>query len=51
VWKVQIAYDPLSVSRQLGLLPAAGGRAERALTMAQRFASRVQQAIRERRSG
>ena len=50
VCKVRIAYDTLSVSRQLGLLPAAGGRGERALTMAQRFASRVQQAIRERRS-
>ena len=44
--KLRTAYDVLSVSRQLGLLPAAGGRAERALAMAQRFASRVQQAIR-----
>jgi steroid delta-isomerase-like uncharacterized protein len=51
VCKVHIAYDALSVSRQLGLLPPAGGRGERALAMAQRFASRVQQAIRERRSG
>jgi len=44
--KLRTAYDVLSVSRQLGLLPAAGGRAERALAMAQRFASRVQQAWR-----
>jgi hypothetical protein len=39
----------LSASRQLGLVLAAGGRAERALAMAQRLASRVQQAIRQRR--
>jgi steroid delta-isomerase-like uncharacterized protein len=51
VYKLRIAYDVLNVSRQLGLLPAAGGRAERALAITQRFASRVQQAIRKRRSG
>jgi steroid delta-isomerase-like uncharacterized protein len=51
VCKLRIAFDMLSVSRQLGLMPAAGGRAERALAMAQRSASRVQQAIRERRGG
>ena len=49
VCKLRITFDMLSVSRQLGLMPAAGGRAERALAMAQRSASRVQQAIRERR--
>ena len=49
VCKLRIAFDMLSVSRQLGLMPAAGGRAESALAMAQRSASRVQQAIRERR--
>ena len=49
VCKLRIAYDMLSASRQLGLMPAAGGRAESALAMAQRSASRVQQAIRERR--
>lgn len=49
VCKLRVAFDQLSVSRQLGLMPAAGGRAERALAMAQRSASRVQQAIRERR--
>ena len=49
--KLRIAFDMLSVSRQLGLMPAAGSRAERALAMAQRSASRVQQAIRERRGG
>ena len=51
VCKLRIAFDMLSVSRQLGLMPAAGSRAERALAMAQRSASRVQQAIRERRGG
>jgi len=51
VCKLRIAFDMLSVSRQLGLMPAAGGRAESALAMAQRSASRVQQAIRERRGG
>src|SRR5271155_5818993 len=48
VCKVRSPYDMLRVSRQLGLLPPAGGRAERALAMAQRFASRLQQAIRGR---
>ena len=51
VCKLRVAFDMLSVSRQLGLMPAAGGRVERALAMAQRSASRVQQAIRERRGG
>jgi steroid delta-isomerase-like uncharacterized protein len=51
VCKLRIAFDMLSASRQLGLMPAAGGRAERALVMAQRSAARVQQAIRERRGG
>jgi steroid delta-isomerase-like uncharacterized protein len=51
VSKLRIAFDMLSATRQLGLMPAAGGRAERALATAQRSAARVQQAIRERRSG
>ena len=50
VRRLRIAFDMLSASRQLGLLPAAGSRAERALAMAQRSAARVQQAIRRRRS-
>jgi SnoaL-like polyketide cyclase len=49
VCKLRVAFDQLSVARQLGLMPAAGSRAERAMAMAQRSASRVQQAIRERR--
>jgi predicted ester cyclase len=49
--KLRIAFDMMSASRQLGLMPAAGSRAEGALALAQRSASRVQQAIRQRRSG
>jgi steroid delta-isomerase-like uncharacterized protein len=48
VCKVRSPYDVLSVSRQLGLLPPAGGGAERALAIAQRFVSRLQQASRKR---
>jgi steroid delta-isomerase-like uncharacterized protein len=51
VCKLRIAFDMMSASRQLGLMPAAGGRAERALAMAQRSASRAQQTIRQRRGG
>jgi steroid delta-isomerase-like uncharacterized protein len=50
VRKLRIAFDMLSASRQLGLMPATGSRAERALALAQRSASRVQHAIRSRRS-
>jgi steroid delta-isomerase-like uncharacterized protein len=51
VCRLRIVFDMMTASRQLGLVPAAGGRAERALAMAQRSASRVQEAIRERRGG
>ena len=51
VCRLRIVFDMMSASRQLGLVPAAGGRAERALALAQRSASRVQQAIRQRRGG
>ena len=51
VCRLRIVFDMLSASRQLGLVPAAGGRAERALALAQRSGSRVQQAIRQRRGG
>jgi steroid delta-isomerase-like uncharacterized protein len=49
VCKLRIAFDMMSASRQLGLMPEAGSRAERALAMAQRSASRAPQTIRERR--
>jgi steroid delta-isomerase-like uncharacterized protein len=53
VCKLRGAFDVMSVSRQLGLMPAAGGRAERAMAMAQRSASRVQKGVQQaiRRSG
>ena len=50
VRRLRIAFDMMSASRQLGLMPAAGSRAERALALAQRSASRLQQAFRSRRS-
>jgi len=49
ICKLRIAFDMMTASRQLGLMPEAGSRAERALAMAQRSASRVQQAIPGRR--
>jgi steroid delta-isomerase-like uncharacterized protein len=49
VCKLRIAFDMMTASRQLGLMPDAGSNAERALVIAQRSASRVQQAIRGRR--
>ena len=51
ICRLRIALDIMSASRQLGLMPQAGSRAERALAMAQRSTSRVQQAIRRRRGG
>ena len=51
VCKLRIVFDMMTASRQLGLMPTVGGRAERALTMAQRSVSRVQQTIRQRRGG
>jgi len=38
VCMLRIAFDMLSVSRQLGVMPAAGSRAERALAMAMAMA-------------
>jgi steroid delta-isomerase-like uncharacterized protein len=48
VCRLRIVFDMMTASRQLGLLPAAGGPAERALAMAQRSAFAVQEAIRKR---
>jgi hypothetical protein len=49
VSKLRIVFDVFSASRQLGLMPAAGSRTEKAMALAQRSAARVQQAIRDRR--
>jgi predicted ester cyclase len=47
--RLRVAFDMMSVSRQLGLMPAAGSRAERALALAQRSAVQAQRAIQRRR--
>lgn len=41
VAKLRIVFDNMDVARQLGLLPAAGSRADRASAAAQRVAMRV----------
>ena len=52
VCMLRIAFDMLSVSRQLGRMPAAGSRAERALAMAMAMALLFpRKAIRERPGG
>jgi steroid delta-isomerase-like uncharacterized protein len=50
VHRLRIAFDMMSASRQLGLVPATGSRAERALALTQRSVARVQQAFRKRRA-
>lgn len=50
VSKLRIAFDMMSVSRQLGLSPESGSHVESALAIVQRSAARIQQAIRERRA-
>lgn len=46
--KLRVAFDLMTVSRQLGVMPATGSRAERAMATAQRAAVRAQQALRRR---
>jgi steroid delta-isomerase-like uncharacterized protein len=48
--KLRVVFDLMSVSRQLGVMPAAGSRAERAMAATQRGLVRAQQTYRERRS-
>jgi steroid delta-isomerase-like uncharacterized protein len=50
ICKLRVACDMMTVSRQLGLMPAAGSRGERAMALAQRGIMRVQQEYRRRRS-
>ncbi len=45
---LRVVFDLMSVSRQLGVMPAAGSRAERAMAAAQRGLVRVQHTYRER---
>ncbi len=47
--KLRVAFDLMTVSRQLGVMPATGSRAERAMAAAQRGVVRAQQAYRRRR--
>jgi hypothetical protein len=47
--KLRVVFDLMNVSRQLGVMPATGSRAELALAAAQRGLVRGQQAYRRRR--
>jgi hypothetical protein len=47
---LRVAVDMMTVSRQLGLMPAVGSRGERAMAAAERGVMRVQQEYRRRRS-
>jgi steroid delta-isomerase-like uncharacterized protein len=49
--KLRVAFDMMSVSRQLGVLPARGSSEERALATVQRGAMRVLGEYRRRRRG
>ena len=51
ICKLRIAFDMMTVSRQLGLMPKPGSRAERALALGQRSAARLQQRLAQRRGG
>jgi steroid delta-isomerase-like uncharacterized protein len=48
--KLRVAFDMMTVSRQLGLMPAAGSRGERVMAAAQRGVMRVRQEYLRRRS-
>jgi steroid delta-isomerase-like uncharacterized protein len=49
--KLRVIFDLMTVSRQLGVMPATGSRAERAMAAAQRGVVGAQQAYRRRRPG
>jgi hypothetical protein len=48
--RLRVVFDLMSVSRQLGVMPAAGSRAERAMAAAQRVLVRAQQTYRQHAS-
>ena len=50
IGKLRVAFDMMAVARQLGVMPAAGSRGERAMAAAQRGVTRVQQEYRRRRN-
>jgi predicted ester cyclase len=43
IGKLRVAFDVMTVARQLGVMPAAGSRGERAMAAAQRGVTRAQQ--------
>ena len=47
---LRVAFDMMTLARQLGVMPANGSRAERAMAGAQRSITRVQQTLRQRRA-
>jgi steroid delta-isomerase-like uncharacterized protein len=49
ICKLRVAVDMMTLLRQLGLMPATGSRAERAMAAAQRAGVRVQRKFRRRR--
>jgi steroid delta-isomerase-like uncharacterized protein len=50
IGKLRVAFDMMTVARQLGVMPAAGSRGERAMAAAQRGVTRVQQQYQRRRA-
>jgi hypothetical protein len=48
--RLRVVFDLMSVSRQLGVMPTSGSRAERAMAAAQRGLVRAQQTYRRRLS-
>jgi steroid delta-isomerase-like uncharacterized protein len=49
--KLRVIFDLMTVSRQLGVMPPTGSRAERAMAAAQRGVVRAQQTYRRHRPG
>ena len=47
--RLRVVFDMMTLARQLGVLPATGSRAERAMAAGQRWTTRVQQKYRQRR--
>jgi steroid delta-isomerase-like uncharacterized protein len=50
ICRLRVAFDMMTLARQLGLMPAPGSRGERAMTTAQRGVMRVLEEYRQRRS-
>jgi steroid delta-isomerase-like uncharacterized protein len=50
ICNLRVAFDMMTVARQLGVMPAIGSRSERTMAVMQRASVRVQQEYRRRRS-